>query len=260
MKSTELPDRKVLRLFPEPAASLAVEEVYRDVYLPERRARPYVLINMVSSLDGKAVVEGKASSIGSKTDRAIMRNLRTRADAVMIGAGTLRAEKLTLAVPDDLSQERARSGFKPQPLAIVVTTSGDIPLSQHLLNAFPDNLLIFASPAIQRSRLMDLSRQAYVEISPNLKVALNILKERYAIRTLLVEGGPSLNHALISDGLVDEIFLTLSPKLLGGKGSTTLTIVEGLALDHRKFDPPSPISIHLADGELFLRYSLHDRP
>lgn len=244
-----------MRLFPEPAARLAVKDVYRDVPFPKQRERPYVLINMVSSLDGKAVVEGKAGSIGSPTDRAIMSNLRARADAVMIGAGTLRAEKLTLAVPDDLAQERAISGLKPQPLAVVVTTSGDISL-KHLINAPPENLLVLASPVTPCSRLTELSHWASVETSPDLKEALRILKERYAVDVLLVEGGPSLNHALISGCLVDELFLTLSPKLLGGKGQTTLTILEGLALDPQKSGRPSPISIHLSERELFLRYSL----
>ena len=249
----------MLRLFPEPAVRLTLKDVYRDVSFPERRERPYVLINMVSSLDGKAVVEGKASLIGGPTDRAIMRNLRARADAVMIGAGTLRAEKLTLDVPEDLSLERASRGLKPQPLAVVATTSGNIPLTQHLLNTSPDNLLIFTSPATPCSRLAELARQASVETSASLQETLSLLKQRHAVRILLVEGGPSLNHALITEGLVDELFLTLSPKLLGGKGvgSGPLTILEGLALDPDETAQLNPISIHLSCRELFLRYSLH---
>ncbi len=188
-----------------------------------------------------------------------MRNLRARADAVMIGAGTLRAEKLTLDVPEDLSLERASRGLKPQPLAVVATTSGNIPLTQHLLNTSPDNLLIFTSPATPCSRLTELSRRASVETSASLLETLSLLKQRHAVGILLVEGGPSLNHALITEGLVDELFLTLSPKLLGGKGegSGSLTILEGLALDPDKTAQLNPISIHLSGRELFLRYSLH---
>src|SRR5215212_8815849 len=86
------PDGEVLRLFPEPAARLATEDVYGGLSFPTREARPYVLINMVCSLDGKASAEdGKSGFIGSPTDRYLMRALRARADAVMIGAGTLRA-------------------------------------------------------------------------------------------------------------------------------------------------------------------------
>lgn len=267
----------MLRLFPEPTARLAVEDVYRDVFFPEQRERPYVLINMVSSLDGKAVVEGKAGSIGSPTDHTIMRNLRARADAVMIGAGTLRAEKLTLAVPENLARGREACGFDPQPLAIVVTETGDVPLQTNLLGSLPDNLLVLAPSEIPGERLAALSAHASVEVVPKEKAStapegfgarraepgarldlarsLEALKERHAVGLLLVEGGPALNHALVSAGLADELFLTLAPKILGGVRLEALTILEGPAVPLLKTEPKL-ISAHLSDDELFLRYAL----
>jgi len=270
---------EVLRLFPEPTARLAVEDVYRDVPFPEQRERPYVLINMVSSLDGKAVVEGKAGQIGSPTDRAIMRNLRARADAVMIGAGTLRAEKLTLAVPENLARRREACGFDPQPLAIIMTGTGeDVPLQTNLLGPLSDNLLVLAPSEIPEERLAALSAHASVEVvvpkekastapegfSPrrvepgarlDLAACLETLKERYSVGVLLVEGGPALNHALVSAGLADELFLTLAPKILGGVRLEALSILEGPAMPLQKTEPKL-ISAYLADDELFLRYAL----
>jgi 2,5-diamino-6-(ribosylamino)-4(3H)-pyrimidinone 5'-phosphate reductase len=263
---TERPDATgVLRLFPEPIARLTAEDVYANVSFPSRQARPYVVINMVSSLDGKATMSGKAGSIGSPTDRLLMRSLRAHADAVMIGAGTLRAEKLTLAVPEDFAQAREHRGLEPQPLAVVATATGDLPLQENLLEFSPDNLLIFASSETPRERLVTLSSHASVEIvvkesskpgrQLDLEEALRILKKRYAVNVLLIEGGPALNHALVSSGLADELFLTLAPKLLGGERPDALSILEGPALTSHKKEL-NLISIHISGEELFLRYTL----
>jgi riboflavin-specific deaminase-like protein len=218
---------------------------------------------MVASLDGKATVDGKAGFVGSPIDRVIMRTLRAYADAVMIGAGTLRAEKLTLTVPEKLARVREARGLEPQPLAVVATGSGDIPLETNLIGASPDNLLVLASPEIPKKRLAALSSHASVEVVPgedrgprlDLSSALETLKKRYAVDVLLVEGGPVLNHALIRVGFADELFLTLAPKLLGGTRPEALTILEGPPMPPRKVKPEM-VSAHLSGDELFLRYAL----
>ncbi len=226
-----------------------------------------MLINMVASLDGKASVGGKAGAIGSQTDRTLMRSLRARADAVMIGAGTLRAEKLRLDVPEELAKARASRGLEPQPLAVLVTTSGDVPLGANLVGSSPDNVLIVTSPEIPKERLASLSSHVLVEIVTkematagedtglDLGRALEALKGRYGVGVLLVEGGPILNHSLVSSGLADELFLTLAPKVFGGEASEGLTVVEGPLLRPRGI-APKLVSVHLFDDELFLRYAL----
>ena len=224
-----------------------------------------MLINVVASLDGKTTFCGKAGSIGSPTDRMLMRALRARADAVMTGGGTLRAEKLSLAVPENLARAREARGLKPQPLAVIATTTGDVPLQTNLLGSSPDNLLIIASPEMPEERLAALSSHASVEVvaketstvstRPDLTGALEALKERYAVGVLLVEGGPALNHSLVSLGLADELFLTLAPKLLGGDRPGALTMLEGPLLSPNDIEPKL-VSIHLFEDELFLRYAL----
>lgn len=248
-----------------------MEEVYAGLPFPARETRPYVLVNMVASLDGKASAGGKAGAIGSLIDRALMRILRARADAVMTGARTLRAEKLTLAVPRDLARSRASRGLKPQPLAVLVTGSGEVPLDENLTGASSDNLLVLASPEIPRERLAYLSSRAAVEVLPeirrkepkgrhtglrlDLEGALEVLKKRYAVDVLLVEGGPTLNHAFVVDGLADELFLTLAPKLVGGSRPENITVLEGPPLPPRAADP-NLLSVYLSGDELFLRYAL----
>jgi 2,5-diamino-6-(ribosylamino)-4(3H)-pyrimidinone 5'-phosphate reductase len=260
---------------------MEAEDVYTDISLPRHgeATRPYVVINMISSVDGKATVDGKVGPMGSRIDRTVMRTLRSQADAVMVGAGTLRAEKLTLSIPDPLARTRASRGLNPRPLAVVLTRSGDLPLPENLVDYAPDNLLILASPETTKARLADLSALARVEVvelsrdtgasapplDPGLDVkrALTILKKRHAVDVLLVEGGPSLNHDLIREGLADELFLTIAPKLIGGVISGTkpdaLTILEGPALSRREHQEGKGLrlmSIYLSNNELFLRYAL----
>lgn len=222
-----------------------------------------MLMNMVASLDGKTTTDGKAGTIGSPMDRLIMRTLRARADAVMIGAGTVRAEKLRLDIPDDLAHARTSRGLKSQPLAVIAAGRGDIPLGENLIGSSPANLLILVPPETPQERRAALSTLGCVEVVPrgtespglDLNAALEILKKRYAVNTLVVEGGPAINHALVLCGLADELFLTLAPMFLGGEKPGALTMLEGRALAFQK-TKPKLVSIHLSGDELFLRYAL----
>ena len=251
----------ILRLYPPPVRE--VSAVYEELELPPagRRegARPYVVINTVSSVDGRTTMEGKAAGIGSTTDRRTMRTLRSKVDAVMIGAGTLRAEKLSLGLdgPDDL----------PQPLAIIVTGSGEVPLEEHLVVEEGQEVLILLSDAARRGVFERLRALAPVMKAPadstgavDLARSLLALEARCGVGSLLVEGGPGLNHALISHNLVDELFLTVAPQLLGGSAEWSLTLLRGPTLPARDRPTLDLVSIHLADGELFLRYSIPRTP
>jgi 5-amino-6-(5-phosphoribosylamino)uracil reductase len=151
-------------------------------------------------------------------------------------------------------------------LAVVATGAGDVPLRENLIGASPDNLVVIASPETPRSRLAALYSRANVEIvtpgetNPGIRLdlaeTLETLKKRYAVDVLLVEGGPALNNALVSAGLVDELFLTLAPKLLGGGRPDTLTVLEGPCVPSVNGPKPELISVHLSGNELFLRYAL----
>jgi len=244
---------RVLRLYPLPSTEITVGRVYEDLELPppERLdpSRPYVIINMVSSVDGRAAVDGKSSRIGSEIDRRTMRALRSKADAVMVGAGTLRAERLSLGLD-------APAG--PQPLAVIVTGSGDIPLETNLVAVEGQDVLVVTHEGVAfRSGEHDVLRPS-AERSGNLDLAeaLVFLNANYAVELLLVEGGPSLNHSLLSQNLADELFLTLAPSLLGGTLHRGSTILDGPALSVGEMNL---LSVHLAGDELYLRYRLPSR-
>ncbi len=244
----------ILRLYPLPA--LEVSAIYEDLELPppgpRDGSRPYVIVNMVSSVDGRGAVEGRSSSIGDAVDRQTMRTLRSKADAVMIGAGTLRAEKLSLGLDGP---------YGPQPLAVVVAGSGEIPLDRNLIVAEGQEVLVIArgddtdDPGEYRVlRLSDLCVDRTGKL--DLEEALGVLKGRYAVDLLLVEGGPTLNYSLISNHLADELYLTIAPKLLGGAPGGSLFILNGPTLPPRGL---TLLSTHLAGDELFLRYGTHQR-
>jgi 2,5-diamino-6-(ribosylamino)-4(3H)-pyrimidinone 5'-phosphate reductase len=252
---------KILRLYPPPAQE--VSSIYEDLDLPPTGnrdgARPYVIINTVSSVDGRTAMEGKAAGIGSATDRRTMRTLRSKADAVMVGAGTLRAEKLSLGLdPTD--------GVR-QPLAIIVTDTGDVPLEERLIIEGGQQVSILLSDAVPQEVVERLLTLAPVVRAPadytgavDLEAALRTLKAERDVESLVVEGGPGLNHALISLDLVDELFLTVAPELLGGSADQTLTLLRGPTLPARDRPNLDLLSIHLAGDELFLRYSLARTP
>jgi riboflavin-specific deaminase-like protein len=247
---------KTLRLYPVPTGEPGSTEIYKDLDLPESGrgdvSRPYVFINMVSSLDGNTSVKGKASDIGTLVDRRVMRTLRSKADAVMIGAGTLRAEKLSLGL--DAGDEG------PSPLAVIVSSTGNVPLKRNLVRYKDQRVLILLSDRANEAASSQLNEHAEVlrvrttaSGSVDLASALEVLRSEYAVHRLLVEGGPTLNHALVSACLADDLFITLAPRLLGTGDADAPAILDG-PLDEPK--NLKLLSAYLANDELFLRYAL----
>jgi riboflavin-specific deaminase-like protein len=212
--------------------------------------RPYVAVNMVATVDGRASVEGRTAPISSVADRQVFHALRTRVDAVMVGAGTLRSERYGRLVRDPQRREqRVAAGLRADPLAIVVSgrldLSADLPL---LADADSRVVIVTASEASLEGCAAEVT---YLRSSPvDLTAALAAVRADHGIRSILCEGGPSLNASLLTAGLVDELFLTTVPKLAGGAGA--LTIVGAAAFEE-------PVAARLQwlleyDGELYARY------
>src|SRR5215210_2997097 len=121
------------RLYPNPAPDLEPTAIYDELRreLPEPPGeRPYVLLNMVTSVDGKAAVAGSAAPLGSAVDHRLMRAIRAAHDAVLNGAATLRAERVDPRVGPAWAARRRERGEPPEPLAILLTRGGDLPLDR----------------------------------------------------------------------------------------------------------------------------------
>lgn len=254
--------QQLLRLFPQPAVRLPVEEVYADLDLPPGEVgRPYTVINAVGTLDGRGAVGGKSTPVGSEVDHRLMRNIRSNVDAVLVGAGTLRSENLTLTVDEPLTKRRRERGLKEQPLSVLLTQSGDVPADRKIFQASEGNLLVFAGAHASQENLAKLSRLAAVRpatdtVVPEPEKILETLAGEFGISRLLVEGGPSVNRSFLEAWLVDEVFLTLAPKIVGGD---VRSLVDGEPL-RQGATLPSLVSIYLSDSELYLRYRLRYTP
>jgi riboflavin-specific deaminase-like protein len=219
--------------------------------------RPYLALNMVSTADGKAAVEGRTRGISSETDRQVFHLLRTQADAVMAGAGTVATERYGRIVKtDELRQKREREGVPPDPLAVVVSGSLNLPADVPLLQD-PDSRVVILTHA--EGELGGVAAQTEY-LRPDggpfdLRPLFGRLRTEYGIRSILCEGGPTLNYWLLLYGLVDELFLTLTPALAGG--ADALTIVAGRPLP--ELVPLELIWVLEDAGELYLRYRIGAR-
>lgn len=222
-------------------------------------SRPYLLLNMISSADGRATLGGRSGALGGDADKELFHGLRTAVDAVLVGAGTVRAEGYRRLVRDERRREIRRArGLAEEPLACVV--SGRLALDSEIpLLSDPH-----ARVAILTTSAASLSADCRAEIEYvratrdgvlDLPGAMAELRARFDVRTLLCEGGPHLSAQLVAEGLVDELFLSLSPKLAGGDAtSETLRILSGPELD-------PPVALELVGAlehvsHLFLRYKI----
>lgn len=242
---------KVQRLTPLPGPTTLGEqlETFTPATMPTPGGRPFVYTNFAVTLDGRATIEGRSGPIGSEVDTALLVALRERCDALMIGAGTLRAERYGRVPPAERSRtRRQRQGLAPDPLVVVVSARLDIPWDAGLFTDGGGRVLIVTAstePVPDTATPVEVMR--FDEVV-DLGVMMNRLRSEHGIRSVLSEGGPRLHGTLIADELVDELFVTIAPVLSGGDGPR---LTELLAEARRELDL---LWLLEAAGELFARY------
>jgi len=197
--------------------------------------RPFVLVNMAMTADGKiATANRRVSSFASRQDQAYLLELRARADAVMAGARTVDLNRVTLG-PGSAQhrRRRLRRGLAEYNLRVIVSGSGTVNPRAAIFQTKFSPLIIFASGRAAQGRLQRLRRLAdEVKVCGardlDLQEALRWLRETWGVKRLVCEGGGELNDALFRAGLVDELHLTICPKIFGGKQAPT--IADGLGI------------------------------
>jgi riboflavin biosynthesis pyrimidine reductase len=223
------------RLIPDPGPTTVEEQL--DSYLPREMAgeeRPFVAMNFAVTVDGRATIAGVSGPIGSDTDTAMLVGLRTRFDAVMIGAGTMRAERYG-SLPGEL-------------LMVLVSGSLELPWDAALFTKGAGRVLVFTSSDAEPPATATPLEVVRHEGAIDLAAALRHLRAEHGIRALLSEGGPRLHAEMQALGLVDELFLTTSPKLAGGAAPR---ILEG---ELPELEPLELAWLLEEGGELFARY------
>jgi riboflavin biosynthesis pyrimidine reductase len=247
---TEAP--RFLSLIPKSGVrptGVSADEALRD-WRRENEDEQRLALNMIASVDGRIAVAGRSAPLGGPADRALFHALRARADAVMVAAGTVRSEHYGPIIRDlDVRDRRERQGLPAQPLAVIVSRTLDLDPSLPLL-ADRSSHVVILTPATGDVPFCR-AQVDYIRCA-TLRAGLAELDANYRARLLLCEGGPTLNASLATESLIDELFLSISPLLVGDTPGAGSMLHGG--------GPRSPLALKLRmllehDSQLYAHYT-----
>ena len=239
---------------------------YTALEFPDPPAvRPYVIANMVMSVDGRAVIEGNERGLGSPVDQQLMRELRVSVNAVINGAGTLRASGTSSRVGSpEFEALRTARGLAPHPIAAVLSGSGDLPLDRLFFTARDFDAVVYLGDGAtqERREALEATGRTVVVVPAGdaIPAMLRHMRQELGASVLLVEGGPTLNSQLFHLGAVDEYVTTIGSVIVGGAptkspvqgdGAPTVAAASHLELVSAFANPET--------SELYLRYRVTDR-
>ncbi|MFA6148214.1 MAG: dihydrofolate reductase family protein [bacterium] len=250
--------------------------LYGPLRFPAREGRPYVIGNFVTTMDGVASLsipglEGGGPISGSNPhDRMVMGLLRSVADAVIVGAGTLRsvpnhlwtADHIFPALSEPYRRLRITLGKEASPLNVIVTARGELDLGLPVFRSGAVKVLVVTNPeGARRIRGREIPPSVVIEEAGEggaigARAILSAVGRIIPGEILLVEGGPRLMGDFFAEKCLDEFFLTLSPQVAGRDGSVDRPgFVAG-----KRFAPEHPlwgtlVGVKRAGSHLFLRYS-----
>ena len=225
---------------------------------PDPKSRlPFVLVNMAMTADGKIATANRSVSLpGCARDHEHLLELRATADAVMAGARTVDSAAINLGPgPMRFRRRRLENGLAEYNLRVIVSGGGSLDPGAEIFQHHFSPIVILttrrASPARLR-RLLAVADEVKIcdrrEI--DFRAALRWLRKKWGVRRLLCEGGGELNDALFRAGLVDELHLTICPKIYGGRHAPT--IADGTGFHHlAEALPLQIVSIKRVDNEVF---------
>ena len=248
-----------------------------ELLIPVRSGHPTVLANFVSSIDGvvaygdDALAGGGLVSGYHEPDRFVMGLLRAVADVIVVGAGTLRGSSVHRWVPAHVHPAsaalfeawRTSMGLATNPTTVVVTASGDIPVDHAAIND-PAIPVVIATTPKGSDRLQGAGLGEHVTVDPigvgDQLSGADILSAgaMRGARVVLTEGGPHLLGELVAADVLDELFLTLAPQLIGRAADGRRALVEGLALSPDDGRWERLESVRRSTDHLFLRYRRRD--
>jgi 2,5-diamino-6-(ribosylamino)-4(3H)-pyrimidinone 5'-phosphate reductase len=222
------------------------------------KARPFVTANFAMTWDGRVSTRRfTPTNFTSKRDKHRLLEIRATADAVLVGVSTIVADNMAMGMPDEtLRAARIKRGQSPFPLRVLASNSGRIPKNLRVFNTGAAPIVVFSTTQMAPATRTRLARLAdlwlYEGPSVNLAAMLATLRTDYGVRRIVCEGGPRLFRALLEERLVDEIHVTLAPRIFGGAGAPT---INGLAGEFLSRSTPCTLrAVEIIEGECFLRY------
>jgi riboflavin biosynthesis pyrimidine reductase len=207
---------------------------------------PHVVAAMIASADGHATVAGRSTGLGHPADRALLRALRAGVDAVLVGPGTIRAERYANLLDAGPRDAREAAGHPPLPVIATISRSGDIPWDVGLFDEPDVDVVVFTGTELEPPQT---AARVTVVAHTDPGDVLAHLHDELGARAVLCEGGPTLLRALAEQRLLDGMFLTVAPLLTAGDGPTPLS---GTLLD-----PPAELeleAVYRADDHAMLHY------
>jgi riboflavin-specific deaminase-like protein len=228
-----------------------------------KRQRPFVVATFATTVDGKVTTRNFTPvDFTSREDKLHLFRQRALADAVLIGHTSLKRDNVRLGLPAELQEARTKRDQSRGPLRVIVSNEGRIDDRLKIFQSDISPILIFSTKRMPRKKQEALRKKATLHLSNarhvNLAAMLETLRSRYKVRRLACEGGPTLFRALLEQGLIDQLNLTIAPFMFGGAKAPTLT---GLS---KKFLPASVhcslIDMRTIGDECFLTYRIkHQR-
>ncbi len=205
-----------------------------DAYDEPRAAhdgRPWVIVDMIASIDGATAVAGRSGGLGGPADKAVFRALRAVPDVVLVGAATARIENYgPVRLDDEVRARRVARGQAPAPRLALVTGRMDLDHEAPMFTEADTPPLVFTTEAACAEHAPRFEGRAEVVVagvdSVDLAGAMAALGAR-GVQTVLVEGGPSLNGQLVAAGLVDEWCQSMAPLLVAGESARVAHGPEG---------------------------------
>src|SRR5262245_22949789 len=251
--------------------------LYGRLRMPVSGSLPYVFTNFVTTLDGIVSFNVKGHASGgdisgfSAQDRMVMGLLRAVADAVVIGSGTLEADRGHVWTAEDIFPElaseygrvRATLGKREAPLNVIVSGSGKIDLRLPVFASRKVRSMVVTTPAgAKRLREPSARQSVDIRVIPGKghairpRAILNAVSQASSGKRVLVEGGPQLVGDFYAARLIDEQFLTLAPQVAGRNfGDERLSLIMGKAFSPRNAPWGTLIDVRRGQSHLFLRYS-----
>ena len=222
------------------------------------KTRPFVTVNFAITWDGRVSTRKLTpTDFTSKRDKQRLSEIRATGDAILAGASTIAADRMTMGISEPaLRSHRLGKKQAAHPLRVIVSNSGRLSPALRVFEKDFSPIVIFSTTKMPARTRAALSEKAdlwlHESAAVNLPAMLATLRADYRVKRLVCEGGPRLFRSLLAAQLVDEIHLTLAPRIFGGLRAPTLTGLPGDFFPHSTRCTLREMKV--VSGECFLRY------